>query len=467
MRSGFMTFLSVASFAGALAIGQVAQAATINWKGHTWNVTGGGMAGVCQGSAANISVDASGYLHMKITNNGGTWTAAEIFSTDKIGFGTYQWQIDGPVDKLDKNVVVGLFPYGPAAGMGGSGNNEIDIEYARWGNAAWDNGNWTVWPPTGTGSDSYTFNFSLNGGTYTTSRFVWSSTKIDFATMSGFEPVGSTNGLIKSWTYAPTNPTTKITQAAMPLGMNLWCFDNPPSDGQAVEIIVRDFTFVPLGAALDAGTDGGGGATGTGGTGGLGGGSGGTAGGGGAPGMDAAAGSGGAGGTGGTGGTTEAAAGGRSGSGGSMGNGGAAGTTASGGAAGIAGSRSGGSTGTGTAGTGGVGGGGSSTATGGSFATGGAVGSGGTPAGAGDAAPAATGGSPRGSGGATSGVGGSASAGASGTGGAPGGSSGTTSEAKSSGCSCRTLGRAAQPTGFGLFVVAALLAWRRRRWWVG
>lgn len=467
MRFGSMALLSAAAtFAGVLALGQAARAATISWKGHTWNVTGGGMAGVCQGNAANISVDGSGYLHMKITNNGGTWTAAEIFTTDKIGFGTYQWQIDGPVDKLDKNVVVGLFPYGPEAGMGQSGNNEIDIEYARWGNAAWDNGNWTVWPPTGTGSDSYTFDFSLNGGTYTTSRFIWSSTKIDFATMSGFEPVGSTNGLIKSWTYAPANPTTKITQAAMPLGMNLWCFDNPPSDGQNVEIIVRDFTFVPLGAAVDAGTDGGGGSAATGGSGGSGG-AGGSGGKGGAAGTDAAAGSGGAGGTGGTGGAAGAgAAAGRSGSGGSAGNGGSpgtAGTGAKGGAAGTAGSQSGGSAGTsaaGTASSGGASGGSGLTATGGSSGSGAALGSGGTPNGTGGASTVATGGSSHGSGGATPGVGGSSSAGASGTGAAPGGSSGTTSEAKSSGCSCRTGGHATQPTG--LFVVATLLAWRLR-----
>ena len=82
------SMVMAAGFAATLAIGQVGQAATITWKGHTWDVTAGGMAGVCQGNASNVSIDASGYLHMKITNNGGTWTAAEIFSTDKIGFGT-------------------------------------------------------------------------------------------------------------------------------------------------------------------------------------------------------------------------------------------------------------------------------------------------------------------------------------------------------------------------------------------
>src|SRR5258706_3571029 len=99
--------------------------------GHNWNITSGGMAGVAPGSPNNVFVDSNGYLHLKITNNGGSWTAAEMFSTDKIGFGTYQWQIEGNVDNMDKAAVLGLFPYGPAANIGGEGENEIDIEHSK------------------------------------------------------------------------------------------------------------------------------------------------------------------------------------------------------------------------------------------------------------------------------------------------------------------------------------------------
>ena len=137
----------------ALAIGSFARpaaAANLVWKGHTWNVTNGGMAGKCQGSPNNVSVDANGYLHLKITNNGGTWTAAEIFSTDKLGFGTYQWQIDGAIDRFEPWIVLGLFPYGPAAGIGGDGTNEIDIEYSVWGHAGGPNADWTDYPASGT-----------------------------------------------------------------------------------------------------------------------------------------------------------------------------------------------------------------------------------------------------------------------------------------------------------------------------
>ena len=109
----------------------------LDWKGYTWSVTNGGMAGVAAGSPPRTFQSMrSGYLHLKIQKNGDTWTAAEIFTTTRLGFGTYQWQIDGPIDTLDKNVVLGLFPYGPAAGIGADGTNEIDIEYSRWGHEA-------------------------------------------------------------------------------------------------------------------------------------------------------------------------------------------------------------------------------------------------------------------------------------------------------------------------------------------
>jgi hypothetical protein len=226
----------------AIAVPTV-EAATVEWAGHTWNVTTGGMAGENTGSAANVVVDANGYLHLKISQINGKWMCAELFTTDKIGFGTYQWQVDGPVDKLDKNIVFGLYPYGPEAGIGADGTNEIDIEYARWGNAAWDNGNFTVYPNSGTTVGETTFNFSL-GGTYTTSTFVWSSNSIQFQSQEGFKAIGDNTGMIKSWNYAPTNPSVNIPQRAMPLGMNLWlCSDcgGAPSDGKPAEIVIRKF----------------------------------------------------------------------------------------------------------------------------------------------------------------------------------------------------------------------------------
>ena len=237
--------------------------AALQWAGRSWNVTSGGMAGVCQGNPANVSVDSNGYLHLKISKNGATWSAAEIFSTEKLGFGTYQWQVDGPIDHFDPNVVLGLYPYGPDAGIGQDGTNEIDIEYSRWGHADGPNGDWTDYPASGTTIGEKTYTFSLNGGTLSTSRFIWSTSSIQSFLIKGLQAVGSNTDLINSWTYAPNNSQTNIPQQALPLGMNLWCFDKTPTDGMPVEVVIRDFKFVALGS--DPGGTGGAGGTGAGG----------------------------------------------------------------------------------------------------------------------------------------------------------------------------------------------------------
>jgi hypothetical protein len=207
-----------AAVAGMAAAAPAAQAATtIAWKGHTWQVTTGGMAGVCQGDPKNVSVDGEGYLHFKITSTAGTCTAAEVFTTDKLGFGTYQWQVDGPIDTYDKNVVLGFFPYGPAAGIGADGTNEIDIEYSRWGQADGPNGDWTDYPASGNTVGELSYSFSLDGATLSTSRFAWSRTGITSSLFGGLTGVDSTAGLIKSWSYAPANPTVNVPQQPLPL----------------------------------------------------------------------------------------------------------------------------------------------------------------------------------------------------------------------------------------------------------
>jgi len=349
MRSG--TALGLAFGCVAFGATATAGAATLAWKGHTWQVTSGAMAGVCQGDPRNVTVDGNGYLHLRIANSGGTWTSSELFTADRLGFGTYQWQVDGPIDTVDKNVVLGLFPYGPAAGIGVDGTNEIDIEYARWGQAAGPNGDWTDYPASGTTIGELSYTFSLGGTTLSTSRLVWSSTSIADALLSGLQPVDGMTGLIKSWTYAPPKPSADIPQQPLPLGMNLWCFDAPPSDGLPVEIVIRDFAFVAAGGVGGAGgTAGSAGTAGTPGTGGTAGATGGAAGRAGTAGTGGSAATGGAAGRAGTAGT-----GGAPGSAGGTGTTGTAGTTATGGTTGAAGTTATGGT-TGAAGTAATGG---------------------------------------------------------------------------------------------------------------
>ena len=247
---------SVAFTFAIMNICQVATAATINWKGHVWDVTGvepigAPSSGQISGDASNVSVDANGYLHLKITKIGNAFTGAQLFTQDNLGFGTYNFQIEGDLTNFERGVVLGIFPYGPTAGIGVDGENEIDIEFSKWDNPnSGNNADFTYYPPTGYGDANYTPSFEHNffvnfgGATLSTSRIEWTPTSIISTIMTGLQPVGTvTNVISPNDTYTPSNPTTKIPQVALPVGLNLWTYGTQPT--KALDIVIRDFQFVP------------------------------------------------------------------------------------------------------------------------------------------------------------------------------------------------------------------------------
>jgi hypothetical protein len=232
-------------FAIILSPSTCLHAQRITWKGHQWIVTEGGMAGVAQGNPANIDVDSSGYLHLQILNRRGKWTASEMFTADNLGFGTYQWVVQGNAYKMDKSAVLGLFSYGPAHHVGVDGENEIDIEFSQWNRTCGGcNADFTVYPSTGNrkpdGSSSWEDNFHITGGSLTTARMEWRSGAIVFTIMNGVQPIGTIANVIRTKTYVSN--AINIPQDAASVGINLWCFQKTPSKDQSV--VIRDFQFV-------------------------------------------------------------------------------------------------------------------------------------------------------------------------------------------------------------------------------
>jgi hypothetical protein len=232
-------------FAIILCIPSCLNGQTITWKAHQWTLTHGGMAGVAPGNPANIHVDSSGYLHLQIVNRQGNWTASEMFTADNLGFGTYQWVVQGNVYKMDKSTVLGLFTYGPAGLIGVDGENEIDIEFSQWNKTCGGcDADFTVYPSKGNrkpgGSPSWEDNFSVAGGTLTTARMDWRSGQIVFTIMNGVQSIGSTANVIRTKTYVSNS--MNIPQDTSPVGINFWCFQETPSKNQLV--VIRDFQFV-------------------------------------------------------------------------------------------------------------------------------------------------------------------------------------------------------------------------------
>ena len=222
----------------------------LRFSGYDWTVRAQGVSGPGPNlwNPQNVRVDKDGNLHLRITRDaGGKWHCAELTSLKKFGFGRYEFQTTSGVDTLDRNVVLGLFDY-PTYGEDPDATNEIDIEFARWGNAAYPNGNFTVYPASGARGkgDSYTFEYNLPGsvsGRLATHRFTRTGGKVMFGTFAGEGKQG--DACLARWTYAPSD-RRMIPQKPLAVHINLWLFQgNPPTDGNEVEVVIKKFTFVP------------------------------------------------------------------------------------------------------------------------------------------------------------------------------------------------------------------------------
>jgi hypothetical protein len=220
---------------------EVLEAKTLTFAGRTWNVTRNGRysPGPNFWSEDNAWVDSQGQLHLKISHINNRWYSAQLWTTDRLGFGTYEWQVVGRLDALDKNVVLGLYPY-----MGPSNQNEIDIEISGWGKAGKVDGNFAVWPPKAKiKKSSHAFAFKLDGA-YTTHRFKWDSKSVFFQMLHGHRSDNAWE--IAHWKFSPRSYQTKIPQQPMPVYMNLWLFQGqPPSDGKEVEVVIKSFSYTP------------------------------------------------------------------------------------------------------------------------------------------------------------------------------------------------------------------------------
>lgn len=224
-----------------IAASNVSTTTIISFSGYNWKVKNSLTTKIGPGpnfwSRRNVWVDAQGHLHLRLTKRNNKWYCAEVQTVDSFSMGTWQWKIEGAVDMLDKNVVLGLFNY-----SGNDGFDEMDIEFARWGNASNPNLNYTVWPAqTGFTNFSYTKNFTLNG-TYTTHRFIRSSNAVVFQSMNGFYD-DDTNLFA---TATCTSPPKSVSLLKMPAFINLWMFQGKiPSNAQSVEIVVHEFRYIP------------------------------------------------------------------------------------------------------------------------------------------------------------------------------------------------------------------------------
>ncbi len=190
-------------------------------------------------STNNVWVDDTGYLHLKQTYRSNQWQCAEIVSARSFGFGYYRFHLLSDVNRLDPNVVLGLFTWSDDPAFT---HREIDIECSRWSNAAdLRNAQFVVQP---FGSPGHLVRYAVPAQrTNTTHFFNWQSNRVVFQCQSGdFSPNPDPTNVISGWTYtfAPPQPGDENVR------LNLWLYNGtPPSNGQEAEVIIQSFEFVP------------------------------------------------------------------------------------------------------------------------------------------------------------------------------------------------------------------------------
>jgi hypothetical protein len=218
--------------------------ATIQFCGYEWSVRSGrGGPGPNLWEENNVWLDASGALHLKIAHHDGKWSCAEVTMQKRLGFGRYEFQIQGAIDRLDDNVVLGLFNY-PTRDVGPDATHEIDIEFSRWGDTKNSMGNYTVWPAEkGLKQQSKSFPFQLETGE-STHRFTWNKNEILFQSLRGLR--NDDGDEFRRWVFSPEVVAQRISRQPMPVHLNFWLFQGrEPKNRQEVEVVLRRFSFTP------------------------------------------------------------------------------------------------------------------------------------------------------------------------------------------------------------------------------
>lgn len=230
----------------ALGAALPAAARTIQFSGLTWTVksgVGGPGPNNWSDSTDSVWVDAQGRLHMKIRRIGSTWYCSEVITTQSFGYARYTMKMSSNTELLDPNAVVGFFTYK-------NDEEEIDIEFTRWGNAADVNtAQFAVQPSVPNTSSRVRFPTNFTGpNPPSTHSFTWTAESIYFQSYHGHaDHLQSPADLIREHTYiGPKNPP--LSNAT--LRINFWMFQGR-TPTQEMEIIIDAVRVTPAGACTD------------------------------------------------------------------------------------------------------------------------------------------------------------------------------------------------------------------------
>jgi len=221
----------------------------LGFSGYDWWVkTSAGLVGpgpnYFSDSTNNVWLDPQGRLHLRITNRSNQWQCAEVVSARTFGCGSYRFELDSLVDNLDIKAVLGLFTWSDDPAFA---DREIDVECSRWGNVADSNNAQFVVQPYNIAGHLVRYDVPA-GVSNSTHLFTWETNRFSFQSLRGsYSSNPDPTNIISSWLYALTTPQSGDENVRL----NLWLFGGSAPAGNAeVEVVIKCFEFVPLGAPL-------------------------------------------------------------------------------------------------------------------------------------------------------------------------------------------------------------------------
>lgn len=184
-------------------------------------------------SQQNVRVDALGRLHLEIvqqplatcTGTQNVWTCSEVRLAEPLGYGSYTFEVDVPLDDLGDNVVFSGFLYEDAA-------NEADIEFSKTLVSGAEDAQYVVQPWSTPGN---LFKFNMGGAPQSTHRIEWQPGAVTFTSWQG---PGTTGPVIQGpWIY--TGPD--VPEAGALWHFNVWLVGGAAPGPGRRHVIVRSF----------------------------------------------------------------------------------------------------------------------------------------------------------------------------------------------------------------------------------
>ena len=212
------------------------------WVKRAWCKVGPGPNYFCDSNDV-VWVDPNGHLHLKIAQKEGKWCCSEVIADASLGYGTYIFTVQGKVDLLDENIVLGLFTWDDTGNCNVAQYHyrEIDIEIARWGDPCEPNNGQYVVQPWNTPGNRHRFN--LDEHKAITHMFTWQPDKICFLSYYGdFSPVPPKEDIIECWSYTGSDIPPPGGENPR---INFWfVWGNPPMNGQDAEVVIKSFQYL-------------------------------------------------------------------------------------------------------------------------------------------------------------------------------------------------------------------------------